>query len=75
MDIYAQAGHKVICTDTSDLIAGFGNCTRAEGILVVGEQYTVKHTEVHTMHTKVYLEEVEGAFNSSHFEDVVDEGA
>ena len=70
MDIYAQSGHKVVCVNTDEDVAKFGSCTSPDGVLTVGTQYTVDSTEVHSWHTKVYLVEVEGAFNSAHFEDV-----
>ncbi len=34
------------------------------GKLVVGNKYIIKYLEVHTWHTKVILEGIEGKFNS-----------
>ncbi|MDR1902369.1 MAG: hypothetical protein LBQ88_08840 [Treponema sp.] len=38
-----------------------------EKFLTVGEEYTVKDVEIHSYHTKVFLEGIEGKFNSVSF--------
>lgn len=69
MDIYAKKGAKVKYVGTCDEAVKWGSNTDPRGLLSEGEIYTVDHTEVHTWHTKVYLEGVDGKFNSTAFED------
>ncbi len=69
MDIYATEGHKVICVNVDVGTAKWGDCTDPTGLLEVDKEYTVDESEVHSWHTKVYLKEVEGEFNSAHFRD------
>ncbi|MDE2232990.1 MAG: hypothetical protein KGJ90_02550 [Patescibacteria group bacterium] len=67
MDINAKKGTKVIFLGgTIEMVRWGGNDDPREK-LVEGEIYTVDHTEIHSWHTKVFLQEVEGAFNSAHF--------
>jgi hypothetical protein len=42
-------------------------------LLVLGSEYTVASIEVHSFHTKLYLEGVEGRFNTGSFEPCEDE--
>lgn len=39
-------------------------------ILKIGSEYEVEDTEVHTWHTKIKLEGIDGRFNSVCFEDL-----
>jgi len=69
MKIDAPKGTKVKYIRPSDSIARYGGNDNPEGILKVGKTYTVDRTEIHSWHTKVYLEEYPGKkFNSNHFE-------
>lgn len=69
MNIYAQKGHKVICTT---LEHGYETEQKiAHKLINVGEIYTVEKTEVHNSNTDVYLQEVPDIpFNSVFFEDL-----
>jgi len=68
MNIYAQAGSKVIFTNPED---GYTyDQEHAKKYLVKGEVYTVANTEVGSWRTDVYLEEFpDTSFNSVHFSD------
>jgi len=46
----------------------FGNHTGNYNNLVIGKEYVVEKTEVHSWHTKVYLKGIVGNFNSVCFE-------
>jgi hypothetical protein len=48
----------------------WGSYTGNHKKLVVGKEYTIIKEEVHTWHTKVFLEGIEGSFNSACFEPV-----
>jgi len=39
-------------------------------VITIGETYTIKTVDVHSSHTKVTLEGINGRFNSVHFEKV-----
>lgn len=69
MDIYSESGTKVKFKKNWKPVflnwwPGFDD---PRGKLVAGVIYTVSYTDVHSDYTKVYLEEVEGAFNSVWF--------
>jgi hypothetical protein len=69
MEINAVEGTKVKCINHSEDAAKWGSNDNPSGVLEVGKEYTVDHTEVHSWHTKVYLKEFPGKkFNSAHFE-------
>lgn len=70
MNIYAEKGHKVRYTGANDHQVRWGGCDDPRPLLTEGEVYSVDHTEVHSMHTKVCLEGYEGKFNSVSFDDV-----
>jgi len=70
MDIDAQRGHRVIYVGACDDQIAWGGSDDPRGILTIGREYTVDHTEVHSWHTKVVLEGIEGKFPSVVFEDV-----
>jgi len=71
MDIYAKPGTKVkfVEDDVSEAQINWGGNDDPRGVLVVGQEYTIDHTEVHSQHTKVFLEEHPGKiFNCVWFE-------
>jgi hypothetical protein len=54
---------------SKDSINWGGHCDPTD-VLVLGETYTIEHIEIHSWHTKVYLEEVPNkSFNSVWFEE------
>ena len=46
----------------------WGNHTGDYTKLKIGKTYTVREKEIHSWHTKIYLEEIAGSFNSVCFE-------
>lgn len=70
MNIYAKEGDKVVFLGSDKEVNKWGSCDSPNGLLVIGNAYTVSHTEVHSDHTKVFLKEVNGGFNSVLFDDV-----
>ena len=69
MNIEAESGHKVRFIGESDSQVKWGGNDDPRNCLKEGEIYTVDHTEIHSWHTKVYLQEVGGRFPSAAFED------
>lgn len=69
MNIHAVKGHKVKYIGTDDHQVNLGGCDDPRHKLIVGEIYSVDHTEIHSWHTRVCLEGHEGKFNSVSFED------
>lgn len=86
MNIYAEPGTRVryvgngvwneenedydYCDPSTESIK-WGNHDDPRGVLVFGKEYTIRHTEVHSWHTKVYLKQHPGKrFNSVWFEEV-----
>lgn len=65
IDIYSKEGTKVKYTGEG----GYDHHRdHADTYLIVGEIYTIDHTDVSNWHTDVYLKEVPNeAFNSVHF--------
>lgn len=61
---------KVIYKGSSKEQRNWGSYTGNYEKLVIGRKYTIIKEEVHTFHTKVFLAEVEGSFNSVCFEPV-----
>jgi hypothetical protein len=59
---------KVIFTGCTPEQHRWGSHTGDVSKLVVGTVYTIDSVDVHTWHTKVYLKEVDGSFNSVCFE-------
>lgn len=47
----------------------WGNYTGDYTSLTVGESYEVEKAEVHTRHTKIYLKNIQGSFNSVCFKE------
>lgn len=73
--VKAGKGSRVRCISVDEFQSRWGNNDSAEEYLTIGEIYTLsREPEVHSWHTKYYLEEVPGKkFNSVQFE-AVDEG-
>jgi hypothetical protein len=68
MDIRSPKGTEVVFQRSSKEMVQWGSHDNPDGILVIGQTYTVDHTEPHSTHTKVYLQEVPGKeFNSCSF--------
>jgi hypothetical protein len=62
---------RVICVNVDEDVANWGGNTNPKGILTVGKKYTIIDEDVHSWHTKVYLDGFpDMAFNSCHFEAV-----
>jgi len=59
---------KVIFLGCSASQKRFGSHTGDITKLVIGETYTVTKKEVHSYHTKLYIEGFSGSFNSVCFE-------
>jgi len=71
IDIYSKKGTKVKFTNASDNQVRWGSNDDPRQYLEMNEIYTIDRTEVHTQHTKVYLQEYpDKKFNSVHFEAV-----
>lgn len=71
MDIHSPKGTRVRFTgcDNEEQIK-WGNHTDPRGLLDLETTYTVERTEVHTWHTRVFLERFPGKyFNSGWFEE------
>lgn len=68
MNIYAARGDKVSFAHPKN---GYGHDQdKAARHLVKGQTYTIDHTEVHSWHTDVFLQEFPNvSFNSVLFED------
>lgn len=69
MNIYAESGDKVVYTGASEDQISYVGATDPRSLLVEGQVYTIDHTDVHSYFTYVYLEEVDGEFNSCMFKD------
>jgi hypothetical protein len=67
-----KAGAKVRCISTDESQSRWGGNDSAEKYLEAGKIYTLsRDPEIHSWHTKFYLEEVPGRkFNSVQFEEV-----
>ena len=67
MDIHSPKGTKVVYLGGADNSSiNWGSHDDPRGVLLEGHTYTVDRTEVHTWHTKVYLQE----FPNKHFNSV-----
>lgn len=66
-------GSKVICVSTNEQQSRWGGNSPAHELLTIGETYTLSEDpEVHSWHTKYYLEELPGEkFNSAQFREVI----
>lgn len=70
MNIYAKEGDKIVFLGSDEEVNKWGSCDNPNDLLVIGDTYTVDHTEVHSWYTKVFLKEVGGGFNSVLFDNV-----
>ena len=61
-------GDKVIFIGSCKEQVKWGNNSDPTGILTEGNTYIVEKEEVHSWHTKLYLEGIVGKFNSVSFE-------
>ena len=69
MDIESKKGTKVRFIAKNPESWGIGSDNAKH--LVFGKIYTVDHTDIHSWHTEVYLEEIPGiAFGSTWFEEI-----
>lgn len=59
-----KIGDKVTFTGCSEEQRKWGSYTGDVSKLEVGKNYKVANVEVHSWHTKVFLEGIEGCFNS-----------
>ena len=60
---------KVIFRGCDEDQKNWGGNTGDIAKLIVGKIYTVKEVEEHSWHTKYFLEEAEGSFNSICFDE------
>lgn len=65
-----KKGDKVKFFGCSKEQRQWGNNDDPEGKLIIGNEYIVEDIEVHTWHTKIMLQGVEGQFNSVCFKEV-----
>ena len=63
-----EAGDKVIFMGCTDEQRAWGSNDDPRKILTVGLEYIIDYVEVHSWHTKICLEGIEGVFNSVSFE-------
>lgn len=71
MNIYAEPGTKVkfVEQNVSESSITYRGDDDPRGVLFVGQEYIIDHTEVHSYHTKVFLKGYPGkSFNSVWFE-------
>lgn len=67
-----KQGDKVIYLGSSQEQCNWGNYTGDWNTLKEGKTYTVEKVEPHHWHTKLFLKEVKGNFNSICFKLVVE---
>ena len=65
-----KIGSKVKFIGSSDEQVKWGNNDDPKKILNKKEIYTIENIEVHSWHTKIYLEDIKGKFNSISFEEI-----
>jgi len=65
-----KVGSKVKFKGSSDEQVAWGNNDDPRKILNEKEVYTIEDVEVHTWHTKIYLEGIKGKFNNVCFEEI-----
>ena len=65
-----KVGDQVKYLGSTESQVEWGNNTNPEGILIEGDSYYLEKVEVHSWHTKLYLREIQGKFNSVCFEKV-----
>ncbi len=59
-----EHGDKVIYIGCAKIQHAFGNHTGDLTELIPHKIYTINHIEVHSWHTEIYLNGIEGSFNS-----------
>lgn len=69
MNIEARKGHMVRYIGATDDQVRWGVHDDPRDHLTIGETYLVDHTEIHSWHTKVYLQDADGGFPSVAFKD------
>jgi hypothetical protein len=67
MDIFDLTPRKIRCIANYDTPFTPSNCLKN---LEVGKEYTLDYLVVHGWYTEVFLEEIDGIFNSVLFEEV-----
>ena len=65
---------KAIFTGCTEDQKQFGNHDGDISKLEVGKQYNIVNEEIHSWHTKVFIENMNGSFNSVCFEILDDNG-
>jgi len=69
MNIYAPKGTKIKFVNRD--YRNWGSCDDPNKFLNIDQIYTIDHTEPHSWHTKVYLQEFpDNKFNTIHFIEV-----
>jgi hypothetical protein len=68
-----KKGSKIKFIGASDDQVKWGSNDDPRDVLKINEIYTIKEVEVHSWHTKIYLEEAPGKFNSVHFREMVND--
>jgi hypothetical protein len=63
-----EKGDQVVYIGTSDYQVNWGSNTDPRGILTEGDTYVVEDVRVHSSHTKLTLQRINGRFNSVSFE-------
>jgi hypothetical protein len=63
-----KIGDKVKCITTDENVQSFGCCQGKLSQLSIGEIYKIRDIEVHSWHTKFYLEGIDSDFNEALFE-------
>lgn len=65
-----EVGNEIKFIGCSKEQINWGNNDDPTDILLVGETYKVSKVEVHSQHTKIYLEGIVGRFNSVCFDSL-----
>lgn len=65
-----EGGERVRYVGASDTQVNWGGCDDPRLLMEDGDEFILEDVEVHSYHTKVRLEGVEGQFNSVCFEIV-----
>jgi len=69
-ELTARKGDKIIFTGASKGQREYGVYTGNFDNLIIGNIYTIKRKEMHSWHTKIFLLEEKGSFNSVCFDDL-----
>lgn len=68
-----NSGDKVIYKGSSEAQRNFGKYSGNFDELEVNKVYTIDYVDIHSSHTKLYLIEHQGSFNSVCFEKFIDD--